>query len=275
MRITFLGTGPSNGIPRAGHDDPACLDAVRGGKSRRRRSSALVSSHGRTLLLDAGPDLDEQLDGVRLRRLDAVLLTHEHRDATGGLARLERRLLREGRRAKVYAHPGTVRRLRARYPGLSALELVATTPRERLAFGPLEAQPLRVLHGDVPTLGYRFTDGDGAMAYASDAHALPADTARRLDGIPMLVLDGAMWLGRRMSSHLAADQAIRLATRLRAGTLVLTQIGHGYPPHAEAERAVRALLRSLDVARPSGVRLAYDGLALDVAKVGAQTKRRR
>ena len=96
MTLTFLGTGPAAAIPRRGCRCSACVDARRGGKSRRTRSAVLVMDGKTAILIDAGPDILGQLKRERIRRFDAVLLTHGHSDATGGLRDLDHQHLQRG-----------------------------------------------------------------------------------------------------------------------------------------------------------------------------------
>lgn len=269
MHILFLGTGPAVAIPRPGHRDPACRDARRGGKSARTRSSALLTVGGKNILIDCSPDFLKQARRARLTRLDAAALTHAHADAAGGLGDLAR-WLRNRRQTPlpVYAERAVWQRIarNCRVPNKLGLALTKEfiwrpiTPGRTFNIFGLQVTPLRVRHSmtpGFPTVGYLF---GRSFAYLSDAGALPAEAARRLKGVKTLVLDGALFFGRRMPAHLNEEQAIEMAERLGVGELILTQIGHSYPPHAEAEQVSRAFLRK----RKSGlsVRLAYDGMQI-------------
>lgn len=264
MRLLFLGTGPAVALPRPGHRDPLCTDARRGGKSRRRRSAAVVSGNAWTVLIDAGPDITEQLNSARPARLDAVLLTHAHADAAGGLRDLDRWVARHWPTSTipVFTDGMTKRRLAARHPHLKNLHFVSTPSFQPLPLKKIVIRPFPVRHSltpGFPTRGWLFGQ---TLAYASDVAALPPRSARLLKNLDTLVLDAAMYLGRTMPAHLSADAAIRLAARLRVRRLFLTQLGHSHPPHAEAESATRRFLRDLKVNRPASVALAHDGLVV-------------
>jgi phosphoribosyl 1,2-cyclic phosphate phosphodiesterase len=199
MILRFLGTGPADAIPRAGHTDPACVDARRGGKSKRRRSSALVTTRTTAVLIDAGPDVLEQLAEARPKKIDAVLLTHIHADATGGLPLLNRWVEDRSFSTKlpVLTDRKTAARLAGYYPHLEYLQFVTIKPFDRVNVGDMSILPFAVEHGDVPCFGYRF----GAdFAYASDMSGLPAASAKAIKGLPTLILDGAFYFFQRVIS---------------------------------------------------------------------------
>lgn len=265
LRLTFLGTGPAVAIPRDGHLDALCVDARRGGKSRRQRSAALVESVDGVLLIDAGPDIFAQLETARPRRLDGVVLTHGHADAAGGLEDLDRWLgLRlPGRSVTVHSEDPTRRMLESRQPKLTRVAMSALRPYVPLRFGAIGTTPFRVRHSitpGFPTVGFAFGD---RLAYASDVAAVPPRSMALLRGVGTLVLDAAMWFGRGMPAHLTPDVAIPLAARLKAKRLVLTQTGHTYPPHAAAERELKRWAAETGAFNPHRLALAYDGMTIE------------
>ncbi len=231
MRIRFLGTGPAEAIPRAGHDDPLCRDALAGGRSRRLRSSVLIQENGTSILIDAGPDLRAQLSSEEIRGLSAVFLTHRHSDAAGGVAWLP--------------------------PELAIHEPDRTTT---VRAGPLTVTCVPVLHttdGRFPTRGFAV---NGRFGYVSDCRAIPPRSRRRLTGLDILAFDAAAYLGCRNPTHFSVEQTIDMAMKLRPRRLLLTQTGHTYPPHAIAMRAVRRYAKQCGCPFPVGI--AYDGLVL-------------
>lgn len=254
MRITFLGTGPSRAIPRPDHDDALCRAARHDPKSRRLRSSAIVASGGASVLIDAGPDVTAQLASRRLGDIAALLLTHAHVDAMAGVATLDRRLLALGHRIPLIAHPGALRRL----PKLLALH---PTPARRMRIGPLSVTPIPVTHGGpgFPTLGYSFGK---ALAYASDVGAIPAASRRLLMGTRTLALDAAAWIGRRIPNHLHVEMSIAIAGELGVRRLVLTQVGHTWPPYGIAKKELARALAPECPPLPNSVVIAYDGLII-------------
>lgn len=184
-----------------------------------------------------------------------MFLTHGHADAAGGLRALDAWAARRtdaplavftDRRTRTYLLK-TFRHL----PHLVVRPLVA---KHTIRIGPLSILPFRVRHANdprFPTHGFLFND---ILGYASEVAALPPSAQRVLRNIHTLVLDAALYFGKNMPTHLAADDAIRIGEALGVRRLILTQIGHSYPPHGIAARAVR---------RRSGIaRLAYDGMRI-------------
>jgi len=266
VKITFLGTGSAGGCPREGHADALCRAArLPGSKTARRRSSAFVTADRARLLIDAGPDILDQLrtlpGGRQARDMDAVFLTHEHSDATGGLLALDRWLSRRKHTCPLYALRGTVNALTRREIVLARLRPMALPPFRPLTVRGVPITPFPVVHGirlDCPTAGYRI----GGLVYASDMESASPRSLGLMRRAELLVLDCALWARKSLPGHLTVPEAIALARRLRPRSLVLTQIGHGVPVHEEAEQLVRVYAKRQGV--PFAVRLAYDGLRLKV-----------
>jgi len=256
METLFLGTGPAEAIPRIGHSDALCFDAMKPhSKSRRLRSAALVRSGDSTVLIDAGPDIGYQLASHRVNRIDAALLTHAHLDAAGGLRALSDWAAAHGVILPVYTEHAT----RRRYGDFSGLEYRFASSGATAKIGTMSARFLRVRHSlqpGFPTFGFRI----GRLAYASDAASIPAPALKRLQGVKTLILDAAFWFGQNYRGHLTPDKSVRYAQWLGVEHLVLTQTGHTYPPHHEAEAFLKHYVR----ARAPGLKitLAYDGLRI-------------
>lgn len=261
MRLSFLGTGPSEPIPRPGHHDALCRAARAGGRSRRSRSAALLRAGDQAILLDAGPDLAQQLSRDDVEGIAAVLVTHGHRDAVDGIGWLDKRLPGP---TPLFSHEETCARLARRFGPFGNLVPQPVSSGERISMGRLRVVPFAVEHSlqpGFPTFGFSFGP---SFAYASDVAQIPPTSRALLENVRTLVLDAAMWFGRPMAAHLTVDQAISIGAELGVDLLVLTQIGHSFPPHDEAEEAARAWLRDLGASRPREVRLAFDGMEIDV-----------
>ncbi|MBU1907766.1 MBL fold metallo-hydrolase [Patescibacteria group bacterium] len=262
--VTFLGTGSSVGIPREGHTDALCVAARKGGKSRRLRSAALVECGSTQILIDAGPDILEQLRSVRPDKLKAVLLTHGHSDAFGGIAKLDKWLHHRlsGVRFPVFTDEITSKRLSLKLKNPKSLDFIQVKTLSRIHIGDFAIVPFPVEHSRderYPTRGYFFGK---SLAYASDACEIPAASKALLAGVSTFVLDGTMYFGRSMYSHLSIEQAIEAAYALKVSHLVLTQIGHSFRPHAEAQKTINAYLEKQNLRFPKRVTLAYDRLRL-------------
>lgn len=256
MELLFLGTGPAEAIPRMGHDDALCRDGMKPqSKSRRLRSAALLRFRETSILIDAGPDIGYQLASHRVQHIDAALLTHAHLDAAGGLRALADWASTSGRVLPVYTEPPTQKR----YGTFPSLEYRFVKSGGTAKIGSLSARFLRVRHSlqsGFPTLGFRI----GKLAYASDVASIPAQTLKHLQGVRTLVLDAAFWFAQKYRGHLTPDKSIKYAQWLGVEHLVLTQTGHTYPPHAEAERALKAYAK--EHAPHLKLTLAHDGLRM-------------
>ena len=256
MELLFLGTGPAEAIPRMGHTDAICKDALRPhSKSRRLRSAALLRLRETSILIDAGPDIGYQLASHRVQHIDAVLLTHAHLDAGGGLKTLAAWAEAAGRILPVYTETATQKR----YGTFPHLQYRFVKSGGTVKIGALSVRFLRVRHSlqpGFPTLGFRI----GKFAYASDVASITSSTLKHLQGVRTFVLDAAFWFAQKYRGHLTPDKSIKYAQWLGVEHLVLTQTGHTYPPHTDAERALKAYTKSH--APDLKITLAHDGLRL-------------
>lgn len=240
MALVFLGTGAAGGTPGEG-------------RSGRRESSVLVHAGEHRMLIDVTRDVGDQV--ADLDRIDAVLVTHAHRDASGGIPALRRWWrAREHGVIPLLAHPATIAAIRDRWARLDHCRLVSAQPGARRRVGPWQVTPIEVPHAaGTATVAWRL-DGRASVTYASDVAALTDDLERGAAGSDTLVLDGAMW-GRSLFSHLRVDHDLPTACHWDVGDIWLTQIGRSAPPHESFEAAVRALCER---AAP-----AWDGLTID------------
>jgi ribonuclease BN (tRNA processing enzyme) len=242
MRLRFLGTGASGGTPGRG-------------RSRRSESSLLVSAGRFTVLIDVTRDFRRQASAIE--RIDAVLLTHGHRDASGGVAALRSWWReRELEPIPVYASAATIRAVRRRHARLDHCRLIAVGEGGRRRLGPFTVTARRVPHAReprFPTFAWRLGSGGKALVYASDVARPTAGLERFSAGASLLVIDGAMWR-RRIFSHLTIDADLPRICGWDVNRILLTQIGRSAPLHERLAREVRAIC-------PRAVP-AYDGLEL-------------
>jgi phosphoribosyl 1,2-cyclic phosphate phosphodiesterase len=257
MRLTFLGTGTSFGIPQIGCSCPVCRSTDP--RDRRSRSGAVLESGESTLLLDTPPELRLQLLAAGISRLDAVLYTHEHADHVNGIDDLRIFSQRDRRAVPCYGPIETLERLREgfRYIFDEEVPAYAGTSKPRLTLHPLEpgreteiagvpVLPLAFNHGYLRVFGYRF----GKLAYITDVKAVPEAERDQLQGLEVLVLNALWW--RSHPTHLSIGEAIGTAQAIGARQTYLTHLTHE-TGHAE-----------LAAALPAGIAPAHDGLVIEV-----------
>lgn len=240
LRLRFLGTGPAGGRPGRG-------------RSRRTESSLLVAAGAHRLLIDATRDFASQ--ARRIDRVDAVLLTHAHRDASGGIARLDRWLPDP---VPLYAAPSTLAALAARYRAWRNLRPRAVTTGAPITVRDIRVSAIEVPHArDCITYAWRLDHAGVALVYASDVARLTRELEALCDACDLLVLDGAMWR-RRIFTHLEIRSTIPVVARWPVHRILLTQLGRSTPDHAVLERWLR------DVDPRIGA--AYDGLQIELRR---------
>jgi phosphoribosyl 1,2-cyclic phosphate phosphodiesterase len=255
LTITFLGTGTSSGVPMIGCDCPVCrsLDP----RDQRLRVSVHVVVEGRSLVIDTGPDFRQQMLRARITQLDAVLFTHEHKDHTAGLDDIRAFNFRQQQEIPVFAEPRVIRQLQQefayifaeqKYPGVPQVSVHAiesdTEPFDVLG---LAVQPIRALHYRLPVLGFRI----GGFVYLTDANYLAPETLDLLRGADTIVLNA---LRREPHiSHFTLAQAVEILEELAPRRAYLTHISHQLGRHREVEAEL-----------PPWIRLAYDGLKIEV-----------
>jgi phosphoribosyl 1,2-cyclic phosphate phosphodiesterase len=256
MRLTFLGTGTSFGVPQIGCSCAVCRSADP--RDRRSRSAALVEAGGAAILIDTPPELRLQLIAADVSRVDAVLFTHEHADHISGIDDLRIFSVRQRRALPAYGPRETLDRLRGSfsyifddqraYEGTSKpdLDLRAIEPGRAVEVAGVEVLPLAFRHGHLRVYGYRI----GSLAYITDAKAVDDAERRRLEGLDALVLNALWW--RPHPTHLSIAEAIETAQALGARRTFLTHLTHE-TGHAE-----------LAAQLPAGIVPAYDGLTVEV-----------
>ncbi len=258
MKLIFLGTGTSFGIPVVGCDCRVCnSDDPR---NRRTRHGLLIETAGSRLLVDTPPELRLQLVRAGISHIDDVFLTHPHADHIHGIDDLRIFTLRAARPLPVYVAAEYEVELRSRFsyiwgpeagpmPGTSIpeLELVAFEDGEVLDIGATRLEPIAFPHGAIRSYGFRVAD----VAVVVDAKAVPDSAVDRLQGLRVLVIN-ALWHGNPHPTHFNVEEALEVAERLGAERTYLTHLTHRLE-HSE-----------LTARLPSGIAPAYDGLVVEV-----------
>lgn len=257
INIVFLGTGPSERIPRKGCDRPACRDArKKGSKSKRSQSSLFAQSKGSNLLFDVSEDILKQWKLASARKIDAIFLTHAHRDASGGLPKLKEILKSIGQdRVILYAEKDTIRQIRMRYKNLSFLDLKEASRYKKIRLGNLLIEGLRVEHSYVklfPTLGYLVKYKNKKFAYLSDVKKIPERSLSKLKRLDILIIDSAMYK-KQIPWHMNFKEALAVIKKVKPKKTYLTQIGIDWPPYRESAEIVGGY---------NNLAMSYDGLAI-------------
>ncbi len=257
LAVTFFGTGTSQGVPFVACDCAVCQSTDP--RDHRLRSSILVEAGDVTFLIDTTPDLRAQALRHRLRHLDAAIFTHSHTDHVAGFDDLRRFCELSGRPMPVYASPHTMADLRRMFyyafDGQHAFRnYVQPEPHEITApfkLGSVEIIPAEVPHGRMLVNGYILARGGRKLVgYFSDCHHVPLEVIVQIRDIPVLIIDALRH--EPHPSHLSLSQALAVAAEAGAQRTWLTHIGHDL-----GHEATEKLL-------PPGVRLAYDGLRVEV-----------
>lgn len=262
LRFTILGCGSSPGTPRITGDWGNCDPS--NPRNRRRRAAALVervNSAGRTtVVVDTGPDFREQMIAAAVERIDAVIYTHPHADHIHGIDDLRGYALQQRRLMDIHADHPTLQRLLEAFgycfetpPGSSYPPILRAHPIAHDATfiiegegGPLAFEPLPQVHGDIISLGFRIGD----LAYCPDVSDFPADTAARLDGLSVLILDALQY--RRHPSHFSLEEALEWIRRLAPRSSILTHM------HIPLD------YQTLRDQTPDDVEPGYDGMVIEI-----------
>lgn len=252
MKLTFLGTGTSVGVPTIGCTCRVCSSTDP--HDKRLRASVLVESGDTRVLVDCGPDFRQQMLGLEFKKIDAVLLTHEHYDHVGGIDDL-RPFCTFGE-VDVYADGNTVGDLRRRipycfgeskYPGVPKINLSVVEPHRPFSIGSIDVLPIQVMHGKLPILGYRFGD----LVYITDMKTIRKEEMEYLKDVKILIVN-ALRFSPEHHSHMTVNEAMEFIRMVSPEKTYFTHMGHDIGLHEEVNRQL-----------PDDMDLAYDGQMIE------------
>ena len=250
MKITILGSGTSTGVPEIGCTCPVCTSSDP--RDHRLRASALIETDDTRILIVCGPEFRTQVLGLPFKKIDGVLITHEHYDHVGGLDDL-RPFCRFGE-VPIYAEPHTAERLRTRmpycfvdhsYPGVPNIPLQEIEENRTFLINHIPITPLRVMHGRLPILGYRI----GNIGYITDMLTMPDVSYEQLRQLDVLVVNALRIAPHPTHQNLA--EALDTARRIGAKETYFIHMSHHIGLQAEVERQL-----------PPHVYFASDGLEI-------------
>jgi phosphoribosyl 1,2-cyclic phosphate phosphodiesterase len=253
LKITFLGTGTSQGVPVIACPCNVCQSTDQNDK--RLRTSLLVEFDNTTLVIDSGPDFRQQMLRANVKKLDALLFTHEHKDHIAGMDDIRAFNYIQQKAMPVYAEERVQKALRQefsyvfaeeKYPGIPEVEFF-TLKNEPFRINGHEILPIRAMHLKLPVYGFRFDN----FAYLTDVNFIPEEEIHKLQGLDCLVINGLR--KEKHISHYSLNEAIEVIHKVNAKKGYITHISHQMGLHREVEKQL-----------PNNIHLAYDGLKLDI-----------
>ena len=251
MKVTFLGTGTSQGVPVIGCHCEVCesLDF----RDKRLRSSILIEVDGQHLVIDSGPDFRQQMLRERVEKLDALLFTHEHKDHTAGMDDIRSFNFLQKKDMPIYGRKQVLEQLKqefayvfnqSKYPGIPQVA-VHELKNEPFKIEQTSITPIEVLHYKLPVFGFRIND----FAYITDMKTISPEEEKKLNGLDVLVINALQKTAH--VSHLTLKEAIDFAQKIGAKKTYFTHLSHKMGKQTDVEQEL-----------PEQVSIAYDGLKL-------------
>lgn len=253
LKITFLGTGTSSGVPMIACNCEVCQSTDK--KDTRLRSSIMVESETTRIIVDTGPDFRYQMLREKVREIDAVIFTHPHRDHIAGLDDIRAFNFFQKKTIPVYANQMTEDAIRRDFyyafdhrniPGLPQMNIVPITDDDFI-IGDIKVTPIWVMHMNMPVLGFRF----GNYTYITDANFINADSMAKIKGSSAITLNALRH--EKHISHFTLSEAMDIVHNLAIPQAYFTHISHQLGLHQQVSAQL-----------PEGIHLAYDGLSITV-----------
>ncbi|MDT8415013.1 MAG: MBL fold metallo-hydrolase [Flavobacteriaceae bacterium] len=254
MKLTFLGTGTSQGVPVVGSRHPVCMSTDP--KDKRLRVSVLMEWDGCAYVVDCGPDFRQQMLRCGCDKIDGILFTHEHADHVNGLDDIRPFFFRQGD-IPVYLHKRVLKSLKKRfdymfmtanrYPGVAAVQPHFIKKNESFLLHGKEVIPINVYHNKLQVFGFRIDD----LVYLTDVKTISKKQTEKVRGAKVLVVNALRV--EPHATHFNLEEALEFIEKARPEKAYLTHISHLMGFHEEVQKTL-----------PENVFLAYDGLVLDI-----------
>lgn len=254
FKVTFLGTGTSQGIPVIGSKHPVCLSDDL--KDKRLRVSVLLEIKDKTYVIDCGPDFRQQMLQHQVEKLDAILITHEHSDHTAGLDDIRPFYFRQGAISfyttiEVFAalkkRFGYIFETHNKYPGAPTISQYVVSKKQPFLLDDTLVTPVEALHNTLPVLGYSME----GFTYLTDVKTMAPDEIEKIKGTKVLVINALRH--EPHPSHLNLEEALAFIDKVKPHRAYLTHISHHLGFHQKVQETL-----------PENVFLAYDGLTIEL-----------
>lgn len=253
IKLSFLGTGTSQGVPVIACKCPVCLSENK--KDKRLRSSVLIQIEDQNIVIDSGPDFRYQMLRAKVDHLSAILFTHEHKDHTAGLDDIRAFNWVNKKAVNIYAEKRVQESLKRefsyvfadeKYPGIPEMNLIKIENKP-FKLKQIDIFPIRAMHLDLPIYGYRIED----LVYITDANFIANEEKEKIKGAKVLIVNA---LGtKKHISHYCLSEALELVKEVQPQKAYFTHISHQMGFHEEVQKLL-----------PEHVYLAYDGLNIEV-----------
>jgi phosphoribosyl 1,2-cyclic phosphate phosphodiesterase len=253
MQVTFLGTGTSGGVPLIACQCRVCKSSDP--RDKRLRTSILIQTDTLTIVVDCGPDFRQQMLREDVRHLDAILMTHAHKDHTGGFDDIRSFNFINRKAVDVYCDYPTELGIKEQYsyaftdtdyPYLPKMNFIRFADA-KFQIGDLEVLPINIMHASMPVKGFRFGD----FTYITDAKTIAEEERKKIRGTRILVLNALR--EAEHYSHLSISQAMEIVDEIKPEMTYFIHMSHQFGLHAEEEKKL-----------PAHVKVAYDGLKVDI-----------
>lgn len=254
MKVCFLGTGTSQGIPVIGSNHSVCQSTDK--KDKRLRVSVWIRWDNYSFVVDCGPDFRQQMLVSNCQKVDGILFTHEHADHTAGLDDIRPFFFKQGE-IPIYAHQRVIENLKKRfdyifetknkYPGAPSVQSIEVVNNQSFSIGNKIAIPINVMHGNLQVFGYRIDD----FAYLTDVKSVEESEINKLQNLKVLVVNALR--EEPHATHFNLEEALEFIRFIKPQKAYITHISHILGFHEEVQRKL-----------PENVYLAYDNLEITI-----------